>query len=312
MPSERGYEVDCLIDGTPESLPPTRNNIIDACCRLTANVRTGDRRFLLISGHATQCTNLTGTERDGFDEVLLTCDSEVNINYPEHDDPKHWVEDTTPLQDLHELLVKPMPAGSYLTVIIDTCHSGTLLDLKYCICCHQILPERSSEIVDSPTSIENGDYVLCPILPPSRQNSFPIPKRRCKSLLLRNDIDNPWQPDTCEGPFVVRIFLIHTSSTCTEREHDKFCWSACDDSQYAYGGKSGGVFCSIWLDCARRYLHAITFREMISVVHHSVKHKMESINIDPRRKGHPQLTIQIPQFSSHQRPNLDSKLEEYL
>ncbi|KAF8514014.1 peptidase C14, caspase domain-containing protein [Hysterangium stoloniferum] len=297
--SKIGYKVERLLDGTPGSSPPTRKNITDAFYRLTDDVRTGDRRFLLIAGHATQCTNLSGTERDGLDEVLLTCDSEVNINYPEDDDPKHWVEDTVLKDDdLHELLVKPMPAGSYLTVILDTCHSGTLLDLKYCICCHQILPEQSSEIVDSPTSIENGNYVLSPIHPPSPQNSFPIPKRRCKSLLLRNNIDYPWQADTCEGPFV--------------REHNKFCWSACDDSQSAYGGKYGGVFCSIWLDCAQKYLHAITFRGMISVVHHSIKHKMESRNIDPKRKGHPQLTIQIPQFSSHQQPNLDRKLVDYL
>lgn len=36
-----------------------------------------------------------------------------------------------PWQDLHKILVKHLPPGVRLTVIFDSCHSGTAMDLPY-------------------------------------------------------------------------------------------------------------------------------------------------------------------------------------
>ncbi|PCH35032.1 hypothetical protein WOLCODRAFT_139697 [Wolfiporia cocos MD-104 SS10] len=42
--------------------------------------------------------------------------------------------------DLRKLLVDPLPVGAYLTAVLDSCHSGTLLDLKHYRCNTIYLP----------------------------------------------------------------------------------------------------------------------------------------------------------------------------
>ena len=38
------------------------------------------------------------------------------------------------IQELRDMLVDPLPVGSSLTAIFDSCHSGTLLDLDHYLC----------------------------------------------------------------------------------------------------------------------------------------------------------------------------------
>jgi hypothetical protein len=47
------------------------------------------------------------------------------------------------LQDLHKILVKHLPPGVRLTVVFDSCHSGTAMDLPYVY--------NESGCVDSPS-----------------------------------------------------------------------------------------------------------------------------------------------------------------
>lgn len=35
-------------------------------------------------------------------------------------------------QELHELLIKPLPLGARLTAVFDSCHSGSVLDVRTC------------------------------------------------------------------------------------------------------------------------------------------------------------------------------------
>ena len=48
----------------------------------------------------------------------------------------HIVDD-----DMHAVLVRPLPAGVRLTAIFDSCHSGTALDLPYVYSTHGVLKE---------------------------------------------------------------------------------------------------------------------------------------------------------------------------
>ncbi|KAI0947656.1 hypothetical protein AcW1_009360 [Taiwanofungus camphoratus] len=79
--------------------------------------KTGDRFVFLYAGHSAQVECKEHTEEDGLDEVLVTTDLE-------------HIKDN----ELRQYLVDDLPAGAYLTAILDSCHSGTLLDLIHYRC----------------------------------------------------------------------------------------------------------------------------------------------------------------------------------
>ncbi|KAG2030792.1 caspase domain-containing protein [Suillus americanus] len=96
---------------------PTRYNILLEMRRLAFYARAGDSLFFYFSGHGGQIRDLDGDEVDGYDEFICPVDYQQSgvIN----DD------------EIHEIMVKPLAAGSRLTALFDSCHSGTVLDLPY-------------------------------------------------------------------------------------------------------------------------------------------------------------------------------------
>lgn len=97
--------------------PPTKDNILLEMRRLAFYARAGDSMFFYFSGHGGQIRDLDGDEVDGYDEFICPVDYQQSgvIN----DD------------EIHEIMVKPLAAGSRLTALFDSCHSGTVLDLPY-------------------------------------------------------------------------------------------------------------------------------------------------------------------------------------
>lgn len=69
------------------------------------------------SGHGGQVRDTSGDEDDGNDECIYPVDFKQ---------AGHLLDD-----DLHAIMVKPLPAGCRLTAIFDSCHSATCLDLPY-------------------------------------------------------------------------------------------------------------------------------------------------------------------------------------
>ncbi|KAG0176120.1 Ca(2+)-dependent cysteine protease [Apophysomyces sp. BC1021] len=65
--------------------------------------------------------DVSGDEDDGFDETIYPLDFE------QYEGESGQIIDDA----LHDLLVEPLCAGSRLTAIFDSCHSGTVLDLPY-------------------------------------------------------------------------------------------------------------------------------------------------------------------------------------
>lgn len=96
---------------------PTRQNIISALKWLVKGCQPGDSLVFHYSGHGFSMEDTNGDEVDGFDETLVPLDYEV---------AGMIVDD-----EINELIVKPIPAGVKLHAIIDSCHSGTVLDLPY-------------------------------------------------------------------------------------------------------------------------------------------------------------------------------------
>lgn len=100
----------------PRSIP-TKGNIIAAMQWLVRDARPNDSLFFHYSGHGGVTPDLDGDEVDGYDEVIYPVDFQV---------AGHIVDDL-----IHEIMVKPLPAGCRLTAICDSCHSGSVLDLPY-------------------------------------------------------------------------------------------------------------------------------------------------------------------------------------
>lgn len=100
-----------------EHTSPTKKNIVDAFEMITKYSQPGDVVFISFAGHGGRVEDISGDEEDGFDETLIPVDfaSAGQI-----------VDD-----DILELLVKPMRKGVTTTVLIDCCHSGTVMDLPY-------------------------------------------------------------------------------------------------------------------------------------------------------------------------------------
>ncbi|KAK0219157.1 peptidase C14, caspase domain-containing protein [Armillaria fumosa] len=130
-----GYKAENIVtlldsndsDSRRNSRQPTRKNIISRMKAFTHDAQPGDRFFFYYSGHSTQQQNESGTEEDGQDECLVTKSGSC-------------IRDN----DLRRYLVEPLPAGCQLTAVLDTCHSGSLLDLPH-YRCNRVFGRRRSE-----------------------------------------------------------------------------------------------------------------------------------------------------------------------
>ncbi|KAF8258293.1 caspase domain-containing protein [Lactarius quietus] len=96
---------------------------------LVRNASPGDAFVFFYAGHSGQqpVTN-DPNEVDGLDEYIVTRDFKIILD-----------------NTLRECLVDPLPKGARLTAILDSCHSGTLLDLDH-YSCHWFLRRRSQSL----------------------------------------------------------------------------------------------------------------------------------------------------------------------
>lgn len=96
---------------------PTRENMIRAMQWLVKDARPGDSLFFHYSGHGGQEDDLDGDEADGMDDCIYPVDFKQTGSI---------IDDV-----MHDIMVKPLPAGCRLTALFDSCHSGTALDLPF-------------------------------------------------------------------------------------------------------------------------------------------------------------------------------------
>ncbi|EEB05137.2 metacaspase Pca1 [Schizosaccharomyces japonicus yFS275] len=128
-----GYKEDDMVIMTeegnhPRSIP-TRQNMIDAMHWLVSGAQPNDALFFHYSGHGGQTKDLDGDEVDGYDEVIYPLDYEK---------AGHIVDD-----EMHDIMVKPLPIGCRLTAVFDSCHSGGALDLPFMYSTKGVLKEPS-------------------------------------------------------------------------------------------------------------------------------------------------------------------------
>ncbi|KAJ7136906.1 caspase domain-containing protein [Mycena epipterygia] len=111
--------------GDVKGIQPTRVNILRAIGDLVRGARRGDRFFFHYCGHTTQVENRSNSEEDGMDECLVPLDGEAGM-----------IMDN----ELRRHLIDPLPVGSTLVAVFDSCHSASLLDLAHFRCNRVYVP----------------------------------------------------------------------------------------------------------------------------------------------------------------------------
>ncbi|CAI9786191.1 unnamed protein product [Fraxinus pennsylvanica] len=96
-------------------MPPTKKNIEDGFKWLTRDLRFGDSLVFYYSGHGLRQPDFNNDEKDGFDETICPVDFKT----------EGMIVDNY----INEAIVRPLMQGVTLHAIIDSCHSGTMLDL---------------------------------------------------------------------------------------------------------------------------------------------------------------------------------------
>jgi hypothetical protein len=91
----------------------TRQGIIDAFRALTAKARAGDVVVVHYSGHGSRMKDASGDESDGLDETIVPHDSREGDVFDISDD------------ELNGLLRELSRKTSNVTVVLDSCHSGS-------------------------------------------------------------------------------------------------------------------------------------------------------------------------------------------
>lgn len=110
-------DMKLLLDDNTTPIRPTRANIIEMMKWLVKDAKKGDKLLFTFSGHGNYVYQKFRDENDGFDEVIC----------PEDYRTEGIITDN----QMNEILVKNLPEGVRLTVVIDACHSGTVLDLPF-------------------------------------------------------------------------------------------------------------------------------------------------------------------------------------
>lgn len=121
LKSKFGFAQDQILlmcDDHPDPMRrPTRQNIYNGWSWLMTGISPGDSLVFHYSGHGGQQRDFTGEEVDGNNETLMPMDFQR---------AGQIVDD-----EINARLVNPLPQGVKLHAIIDSCHSGSVLDLPY-------------------------------------------------------------------------------------------------------------------------------------------------------------------------------------
>lgn len=135
-------------DGRHEQ--PTSANIQAAMRWLVTGAQAGDSFFVHYSGHGGSMPDDDGDEKDGLDETMVPLDYQSAGQI--RDD------------ELFKWLVAPLPEGSELTVVMDCCHSGSIMDLPYIFTGTQSTLDSIEAGETAPNMVPNSNFDLKKVL----------------------------------------------------------------------------------------------------------------------------------------------------
>jgi hypothetical protein len=105
-----------ITDSTP--VKPTRQAMLDGFAWLTTGLVAGQNVMFHYSGHGGQVRDTNGDELDRKDECIYPLNGKGGIDVITDD-------------ELRALLAAKIPAGCKCFVVLDACHSGSAVDLRY-------------------------------------------------------------------------------------------------------------------------------------------------------------------------------------
>ena len=118
--------ITLMTDNT--AIQPTRNNILIELERLIKDAKDGDTLIFHYSGHGSQVEDLNGDEEDGMDETICPIDYAdprvIIIDGIQHNVDSQILDD-----EIHDI-IENVPKGARFLMLSDSCHSGTIGDLK--------------------------------------------------------------------------------------------------------------------------------------------------------------------------------------
>ena len=123
-------DVTTMTDKT--EVKPTKKNIIKGLKNLLSDNNPGDILFFSFSGHGTNTIDTSGHEKIGMDEMLVSLDM-------------HCISD----DEIKSIIQTHLNKDVTLFVLIDCCHSGSILDLQY---------QYSNNDSDNTISNNQGNY----------------------------------------------------------------------------------------------------------------------------------------------------------
>ncbi|KAH7047904.1 metacaspase-1 [Linnemannia elongata] len=209
-------------DQTNPTRIPTKANILSGMQWLVRDARPNDSFFLHFSGHGGQTADLDGDEDDGNDNTIYPVD---------HTRAGVIVDDI-----MHDIMVKPLPAGCRLTAIMDCCHSGSALDLPFTYSTSGQLKDQNvlqgvgSGIMGAGLSYLKGDLggvmnslggIGKKIGRPNRQRIIQTKSSPSDCIMFSGCKDNQTSADTSEAKFGMTgamTFAFITALTANPRQ----------------------------------------------------------------------------------------------
>ena len=129
------YDIEIITDLTNKK--PTRSVILSEFSALLESANSGDTVLFTFCGHGYHTTDLNREEIDGRDEMIMTSDLEYVID-----------------DDFKTIIHEKLKTGATLIALFDSCHSGTILDLKYSY------PSYTTSVLSSLDTIDTSGNVI--------------------------------------------------------------------------------------------------------------------------------------------------------
>lgn len=96
------------------TIKPTKDNILNELKNLIVNAKNGDVLFFYYSGHGSYTFDRNNDETDGRDETLVSSDLQLVLD-----------------DEIKTIIQKHLSREITIIGMFDSCHSGTMFDLKY-------------------------------------------------------------------------------------------------------------------------------------------------------------------------------------